>query len=123
MEVWRKGASKTLQVTVAELVPEEASAQSEPKQMPPNRIGLALSDLTPRQKSQLKIEEGVLVRAVTGAAQRAGIQPGDIVLAVNDVPVGSVSAFEMQIARGFGNAVALLVKRGTDTLYVPLKLG
>jgi serine protease Do len=122
LEVWRKGAPTTVQVTVAELPQEQAANQSEPKQMPTNRAGLALSELTPEQRSRLKVDQGLLVRKATGAAQRAGIQPGDVILAINDIPVKSLTAFEQQLARSKGGTVALLVKRGAETLYVPLKL-
>jgi serine protease Do len=70
----------------------------------------------------MKTDHGLLVRNVTGAAQRAGIQPGDVVLAINDVPTSTVSAFEAQLARSAGGTVALLIKRGADSLYVPLKV-
>jgi serine protease Do len=103
-------------------MPEQIPAQSEPKQSPPNRAGLALSELTPEQKSRLKVDHGLLVRNVTGPAQRTGIQPGDVILAINDIPVNTVSDFEAQLARSSGGTVALLVKRGAETLYVPLKL-
>jgi serine protease Do len=123
IDVWRKGARKTLQVPVGELVPEQTVAQSEPQQkIPPNRVGLALSELTPQQLSRAKIDHGLLVRNVMGPAQRAGIQPGDIVLAINDVPASTVAAFETQLARSAGGTVALLIKRGAETLYVPLKV-
>jgi S1-C subfamily serine protease len=45
-----------------------------------------------------------------------------VILAVNDIPVTSLSAFEQQLARSSGGTVALLVKRGAETLYLPLKL-
>jgi len=121
-EIWRKGAAKKVQVAIAELKEEQPVAQGDPKQMPPNRAGLALSELTPEQKARLKIEQGLLVRNATGSAQRAGLQPGDVILAINDVPIDSVSVFEQQLARSKSGTVALLVKRGPETIYVPLKL-
>jgi serine protease Do len=121
-EIWRKGAAKKVQVAIAELKEEQPVAQGESKQTPPNRAGLALSELTQEQKARLKIDQGLLVRNATGAAQRAGLQPGDVILAINDVPIDSVEAFEQQLARGKSGAVALLVKRGPETIYVPLKL-
>jgi serine protease Do len=123
VEVWRKGAPVKLPVTVAELPPEQVSIeQKEPQQMPVNRAGLVLSELTPQQRERLKIDRGLVVRKAVGPAQRAGIQPGDIILAVNDIPVTSVSVLEQQLARSAGRTVALLVKRGAETLYLPLKL-
>jgi serine protease Do len=122
VEVWRKGELRKLQVTVGELMPEQVSAQKEPQQMPVSRAGLVLSELTPQLRERLKIDHGLLVRKAAGPAQRAGIEPGDVILAVNDIPVTTLSAFEQQLARSPGGTVALLVKRGAETLYLPLKL-
>lgn len=122
-EVWRKGAMQKVQIPVAELMPERAAVQQEPKPMAPNRAGLTLGELSAQQLQRLKIEHGLLVRAVTGPAQRAGIQPGDVVLAMNDTPASSLAAFDRQLAHSKGGTVALLIKRGADTLYVPVTVG
>jgi serine protease Do len=122
VEIWRKGEARKLQVVVGELMPEQVSAQKEPQQMPVNRAGLVLSELPPQLRERLKVDHGLLVRKAVGPAQRAGIEPGDVILAVNDIPVTSLSAFEQQLARSSGGTVALLVKRGAETLYLPLKL-
>ncbi|HVK93937.1 MAG TPA: DegQ family serine endoprotease, partial [Noviherbaspirillum sp.] len=103
--IWRKGEARTVQVTVAELMPERAAVQSAPQEMPTNRAGLALSELTPQQRNSLRIDRGLLVREVSGAAQRAGIQPGDVLLAINDVPIATLAAFEQQLARAAGESV------------------
>jgi serine protease Do len=122
VELWRKGASKTVQVLVAELPQEKVATQSEPKQMPANRAGLALAELTSQQLERLKTDHGLLVRNVTGPAQRAGIKPGDVVLAINDTPTSNIATFEQQLAHNKGGSVALLIKRGEDTLFLPVKV-
>ena len=86
LQVWRKGATKDVTVTVAELKDEEASARPQRKNAPakekakPNRMGLALSDLTDEQKKELDVKNGVLIEDVTSA--RGNIQAGDVILAV-----------------------------------------
>lgn len=124
VDIWRKGARRTVKVTVGEL-PERppASASNQSDQTPRNRVGLALSELTPQQRSSLQTDYGLLVRGVAGPAQRAGIQPGDVILAINDTPVKSASDFERQLAKNAGKTAALLIRRGTDTLFLPLALG
>lgn len=122
VEVWRKGALQKLKVTVGELMPEQVAAKKEPQQMPVNRAGLVLSELTPQLRERLKVDRGLLVRKVSGPAQRAGMEAGDVILAINDIPVTDLATFEQQLARSVGGAVALLVKRGAETLYLPLKL-
>jgi serine protease Do len=124
VDVWRKGERRTVKVTVGELperVPATASSQSD--ETPRNRVGLALSELTPQQRRSLQTDYGLLVRGVAGPAQRAGIQPGDVILAINDMPVKSASDFEAQLAKNAGKTAALLIRRGADTLFLPLALG
>jgi serine protease Do len=125
VNVWRKGAAKILKVTVGELAPERTAAagRSAPVQkLAPNPVGLTLSDLTPEQRSRLKIDSGILVRDVTGPALRAGIEPADVILALNDIPVKDVNDFQKQLKRSAGTTVALLIRRGADTVYLPLEL-
>jgi serine protease Do len=122
LEVWRKGASQKLELAVGELKPEQVAEQKEPQQMPVNRAGLVLSELPPQLRDRLKVDRGLLVRKASGPAQRAGMEAGDVILAVNDRPVTDLASFEQQLARGAGGTIALLVKRGAESLYVPLKL-
>jgi serine protease Do len=126
VDIWRKGAPQTVKVTIGELLPEKPVVPHVENKQPgpaPNIAGLVLNDLTPEQRNRLKIEKGLLVRRATGAAAQAGIQPGDVVLAFNDTPTTTVANFEAQLKRNAGKTIALLIKRGTDTLYLPLKLG
>jgi len=62
-----------------------------------------------------------MVEDATGEAAAAGIQPGDIVLAVNNTRVSTVKAFRaaLQQAR---KTVALLIEREGDSLFIGLKL-
>ncbi len=55
-----------------------------------------------------------------GLSARAGIQPGDVVLAVDGTPLEgaqTLSPFE-----NVTGTVALLVRRGDETFYVPVVL-
>lgn len=123
LNVWRKGASRAVRMTVAEAEPERsASVPVEPDPVTANRAGLFLSELTAEQRSRLKIESGLLVRIAAGPALRAGIQQGDLVLAVNEVPVKTVAEFDKQIAQTSGDIAAILIRRGADTLYLTLQL-
>jgi serine protease Do len=86
LQLWRKGATKDVAVTVAELKEDEAprpvrrTAPGKEKAKP-NRMGLVLSDLTDEQKKELEVKQGVVVEDIRGTA-RGDIQPGDVILAV-----------------------------------------
>jgi serine protease Do len=121
LEVWRKGKAQQLTVVLGELPAEDQVASASGKSY--SRGGLALSDLGEEQRRALDIDHGVLVEDATGDAARAGIRTGDVILAVNNINVESVGAFRKAIAAvPDGKSVAILVRRGDGSLYIPLKI-
>ena len=59
-----------------------------------------------------------------GVAAQAGIRRGDVVLGLNNAEVQSLEQFNKQLAATpNGKTVAVLVQRGDNTLYVPIKVG
>lgn len=134
LQVWRKGASKDITVTVAELKEDEAAnptrrapAGKDKEKAKPNRMGLMLTDLTDEQKKELEIKNGVGVEDVTGTA-RGDIQPGDVILAVisRGVPIEAKSADQLNAQIGKvekGSSVTFLLRRGERQFYSTIKLG
>jgi len=126
-DILRKGAMKTLSVTVGEAPAdkEEAVAANKGSIKPEfNRIGLLLRDLTPQQKKKLNGKGGLMVMDAQGAAAQAGVRRGDVVLGLNNTEVQSLEQFNKQLAAiPNGKTVAVLVQRGDNTMYVPIKVG
>lgn len=126
VEIVRKGANKTLQLGVGEMPSEQGevpAANKEPAKPEANRIGLTLRELTPQQKKKLNGKNGLLVIESSGAAAQAGIRRGDVILGLNNNESQSVDLFNKQInAVAAGKTVAVLVQRGENTLYVPIKI-
>ncbi len=127
IQIWRNKALRDLQVTVGRM-PDERTARAgqpgAPKQGPAaTQYGLTLSDLSEAQRGELKISGGVLVENVKGAAARAGVRRGDVILAVNNQDISSVEEFN-QIMTQFdkGRIVALLIRRGPNALYIPFRV-
>ena len=127
VEVLRKGATKTLTITLGEMPNDTeiaAGAGKLPAKPEVNRIGLLLKELTPQQKKKLNGKNGLLVVDSQGAAAQAGLRRGDVILGLNNSEVESLDQFNKQIAAApSGKTVALLVQRGENTLYVPVKVG
>ena len=127
VEILRKGAVKNLSIGVGEMPNEPSEAAQSNKPVPKsesNRIGLALKELTPQQKKKLNGKNGLLVLESIGAAAQAGIRHGDVILGLNNSETQSVEQFNKQInAVAAGKTVAVLVQRGDNTLYVPIKMG
>jgi serine protease Do len=126
VQVWRNKAARDLQVTVAELQDDRARQSrrgGKPPAAAPTQFGLTLSELTDARRNELKLEGGILVENAQGAAARAGIRRGDIILSVNNQLVKSVEQFT-QVMGQFekGSIVALRVRRGGNSLYVPFQI-
>jgi serine protease Do len=122
VRVWREGAERSLQVTVGTMAAEKVAANDESPDANSGRLGLAVRALTPEEKRELKTASGLVVEQVGGAAEKAGIQPGDVILALNDQPVRDVAQLRRLVGRA-GKHVALLVQRDEAKMYVPVDLG
>ncbi|HET8759427.1 MAG TPA: PDZ domain-containing protein, partial [Nitrospiria bacterium] len=87
------------------------------------KLNVTVAELGPEQKAELGVDHGVLVQDVKpGAAARAGVQPGDVILQVNGKRVESVSALRKGLdALAKGQPAALLIKRGDSTLFVAVE--
>jgi serine protease Do len=114
LEVWRQGKPVELTAKLGGAQKEPAQAKAgDDSPADKGRLGLALGQAA---------NGGVVVEDVAGAAERAGVQPGDVVVAVNGTPVDSADAVR-SAAEKSGKSVALLVRRGDQTLFVPIRTG
>jgi serine protease Do len=122
--VWRKGATRDLSLTVIEMEAEKVAKKEEkfkPDQ-PVNTLGLAVSDLTEAQRKELRIDGGALVEAAEGAAARAGLQAGDVILRLNNTDIKDAKQFNALVAKLDPKKTAvLLVRRGESSQFVPVK--
>ncbi len=121
LTVWRKGERLELTVNIGEMADAKVAAKN-PEAKQSNRAGLAVSELTREQKSILKISNGLLVDEASGPAARAGIQTGDVIVAVNNQAVNTPEELANLVNDPARKSAALLVKRGQDAHYVSLRL-
>jgi serine protease Do len=124
LEVWRKGAPREIDVTVGEFKSVRAAAGPAGGGEEPGRLGLAARTLTPEERSAAGVSGGVLVERVdpNGAAAKAGIREGDIIIALNSTPVASVEQLG-NVVKKSGKRAALLVRREDARIFVPVELG
>ena len=127
LELFRRGASKELSVTVVELEaerPRSAPVERNAPKLPTviGLLGLAVSDLSDAQKTELKVKNGVRVEAIEGAAAKAGIREGDTILSLDKTEITSVKQFEAAIGKlDKPKSVTLLVKRGEWVNYIVIR--
>jgi len=120
LSVWRKKAAREIRVVIGEM-PDNKEAVSVGAN-PRNQAGLVVSALTAEQRSRFKVEHGVLVEDASGAAARAGIRPGDVIVAINNQTVSSADELSRLLTDSGKKSVAVLVRRGERSLYLPLRL-
>ena len=116
VEVSRKGKTRTLEVTIGKLAEERQTLADSSADKSP--WGLALRDLRPQERAQagLKDDEGVLVSSVQpgSPAAEANVQAGDVVLEVNQTPVGSTAALKQAVDKAKKDKPLLLLLRRAD---------
>ena len=128
LQVFRRGSYRDLSVTVAEIEPERPRrvAAAEPRSSaasgPVQALGLTVSDLNEAQRRELKLKGGVRVDAVDGAAARAGLREGDIILAVGNTEVTDLKQFEAALAKvDRSKPFNMLLRRGEWAQYVVIR--
>jgi len=122
VQVWRKGGEKTLTVGTYEGKAKNDEVASADGAASGGRLGLAVRPLTADERKENRGRAGLLVEEAAGAAARAGIQSGDVILSFNGNEVKSVEELRNLVAKA-GKRVAILVQREGQQLFVPVELG
>jgi serine protease Do len=127
LTVWRAGKTRDIAVTIAEFKDQEetkVAANTKGKKEPAktDKLGLAVKEVTSEQKKALKLQGGVAVDAVDGAALAAGISPGDVILRVNNVDITGVKSFTDTVAKlDVKKPVALLIRDENGTRFITFR--
>lgn len=129
--VFRRGATRDLNVTVAEIEPDkpakvavekEDSTPKSSSSVAARSLGLAVSELTEAQKKELKLKGGVKVDSASEAAARAGLREGDVILAVGNTEVGGLKEFDSALAKADkSKPISMLFRRGDWAQYALLR--
>jgi len=131
LQVFRRGSVRDLGVTVAEFEPEarptrRAGAQPSPApQLAKSVLGITAVDLSDAQKREMNLRGGVRVEAVDGAAARAGVREGDVILALGNVDITDSKQFANvagEQEKG-GKSVSALVRRGDSATWLVIRSG
>lgn len=128
LTVFRRGQSRDLSVTIAEIEPDKVAAKSperEERGKPSTagqHVGLAVTELTDAQKKELKLKGGVVVTAASESAARAGLREGDVILAVANTEVLSVKDFEAVMNKADkSKTLSVLYRRGEWAQYALIR--
>ena len=121
--VIRKGETKTLTATIAQLNPEQLASGED--QLTVDKLDITVANLSSEQRSNAGVGDlGVVVDSVgKGPAASAGIRPGDIILNVDNHEVHSINDMAA-ISENLhsGELVPVLVERNKQPLFLAMKI-
>jgi serine protease Do len=122
LEIWRDGRRQELSARLGNANDADREGERAERTAAQGRLGLALRPLQPDERAAAGVSGGLLVNDANGPAAIAGIQPGDVLLAVDGKPVANVEQVRQAVS-GDRKAAALLIQRDGDRLFVPVPLG
>ena len=132
VEVWRDGTARTLKATVGTAPAPRTEAMARGAQPDASaagrgnagRLGLTVSELPQPARRALGVDYGLVVEDVRAPNADAALEQGDVIVAVNNRRFDSVEAFNREVAKAEpGSTVAVLVRRGEASVFVPLTVG
>ena len=119
--VWRDGKAEQLTATLTSSSAKAAKTAQAPDESK-GKLGLALRPLQPQERGQAQVDGGLVVEQASGAAARAGVQPGDVVVSINGQPVKDIEQVRGIVAKA-DRSVALLIQRDGERIFVPVRVG
>ena len=119
-EVWREGKSIDINATIGTLDDGKVASAKDDAETK-GKLGVAVRPLTPEEKKE-GAKSGVIVERAGGAAAKAGVQPGDVIVGVGAAKVTTPEELKSLVDKS-GKTVALLIERQGRQIYVPVKIG
>ncbi|HBF49721.1 MAG TPA: peptidase, partial [Massilia sp.] len=124
LDVWRDGKIVRLNAVLANA--DDKPALDEREEIAASdkgaKLGLILRPLEPVERRQSGIASGLVIEDARGAAAIAGVAPGDVLLSVNGKPVTSVDQVRDVVGKS-SKSVALLIQRGNERIFIPVRIG
>jgi serine protease Do len=128
VEVWRDRGTKQITLTTDEFkdpvqrVGMRGGGGSAEEPVQNDKLGLAVRPMRPDEKAESESKGSLVVEKVSGAAADAGVQPGDIILAVNSKAVATIKELREATDKS-GKTVALLIERNGSQIFLPVRVG
>lgn len=122
LDVWRQGERHEISARLGDASEKTRTVARNEARAGQGKLGLALRPLQPQEKREARVDAGLLIEDAGGPAALAGVQPGDVLLAINGTPAKSVEQVR-EVAAKADKSVALLIQRDGDRIFVPVRLG
>ncbi len=125
LKIWRKNEVRDVDVKVGQvdeaIKTSKSNAFGKDTETQNARLGISARSLTKDEARQAEVPGGILVLDSSGAAERAGIQAGDLILSINGQAVDSVEHMKTIVTKA-GKNIALLIQRNDARIFIPVEL-
>lgn len=118
LSIIRNNKDMTLDVKVEE-APNESALSNASKTAAANKLGVTVRPLNDEEKAKAETE-GLLVTESTGAARKAGIREGDIIVNVNGVKIKKTDDLARVLEKN--KNLRVLVQRRDGRIFIPVRL-
>lgn len=118
LSIIRNDKDMTLDVKVEE-APNESASSNASKTAAANKLGVTVRPLNDEEKAKAETE-GLLVTESTGAARKAGIREGDIIVNVNGVKIKKTDDLARVLEKN--KNLRVLVQRRDGRIFIPVRL-
>lgn len=118
LSIIRNNKDMTLDVKVEE-APNESASSNASQTAAANKLGVTVRPLNDEEKAKAETE-GLLVTESTGAARKAGIREGDIIVNVNGVKIKKTDDLARVLEKN--KNLRVLVQRRDGRIFIPVRL-
>ena len=118
LSIIRNNKDMTLDVKVEE-APNESASSNASKTAAANKLGVTVRPLNDEEKAKAETE-GLLVTESTGAARKAGIREGDIIVNVNGIKIKKTDDLARVLEKN--KNLRVLVQRRDGRIFIPVRL-
>lgn len=118
LSIIRNNKDMALDVKVEE-APNESASSNASKTAAANKLGVTVRPLNDEEKAKAETE-GLLVTESTGAARKAGIREGDIIVNVNGVKIKKTDDLARVLEKN--KNLRVLVQRRDGRIFIPVRL-
>ncbi len=126
LKVWRNKSLLSIKATLGSSPENEISSKGGKRgnhsgeDKLPSKLGLTVRTLQPEEARRLDVDGGLVLEDATGAAAKAGLREGDVILMANSQPMSTVEDLRQQIANAKGGKLLILIQRGEGRAFVAL---
>ena len=122
IEIWRQGKREELTASLGDANDRAGKVAQADGSVGKGKLGLALRALQPQEKREAGVDGGLLVEGAAGPAAMAGVQAGDLLIAINGKPITGIDQVREIVAKS-DKSVALLIQRDGNKIFVPVRIG